>query len=200
MSLSHSFPLSNRTDRSSLSPSSSSFLEIQQQHSSIPNSSCIASTGESSYELSSVDSGVSLHHHLASVGSTSINETSTEAIRQEAMKQSQISSPTDDKAALTNGSSSIIQQKMQSKIDALTLSNELLKTSLDDARRQITSLQATIVNQREEITAKEAQINTINGRVTALLRGMEVQMKYMLIAVLFIEMHVCVHRLRSFRT
>ncbi len=70
--------------------------------------------------------------------------------------------------------SSLSHQKLQSKVQALLLSNELLNTSLDDARRQVLSLQATGVSQREEITLKEAQINTINGRVSALLRGMEV--------------------------
>lgn len=78
-------------------------------------------------------------------------------------------------------STSLNQQKLQSKVEALSLSNELLKTSLDDAKKQVALLQATVASQREEITTKESQINTINGRVSALLRGMEVSINVLLV-------------------
>ncbi len=154
-------PLSNST-LPSLSPLSNN------THPSLSTSQCIASTGETSYELLSTDSGVSLF--VPGPHKTIHTTKETHSDNNRSMRATQ--APTDeDPSSIV---SSLSHQKLQSKVQALLLSNELLNTSLDDARRQVLSLQATGVSQREEITLKEAQINTINGRVSALLRGMEV--------------------------
>ena len=63
---------------------------------------------------------------------------------------------------------------MQQKLEAVAISNELLKTSLEDARKQVSSLEATICTQREELANKESQIAAISNRITTLLRNFEV--------------------------
>ena len=123
----------------------------------------MASTGESSYDVPPVDSGINL---LPSFLTSETWGTQTE--EREGRQGYVPSYPREERPA------SLTQQKLQSKIEALRLSNELMKTSLDDAKKQVVALQSTVGEQREEIRAKESQITTINGRVTALLRGMEV--------------------------
>ena len=63
---------------------------------------------------------------------------------------------------------------MQQKLEAVTISNELLTTSLEDARKQVSSLEATIATQRKELASKESQITAISNRITTLLRNFEV--------------------------
>ena len=66
------------------------------------------------------------------------------------------------------------QQHSQQRLEALNISNELLKTSLDDARKQIATLEGTVESQKEDIYTKESQISAINERIATLLRGFEV--------------------------
>ena len=63
---------------------------------------------------------------------------------------------------------------LQQKLEAMTISNELLQSSLDAARRQIASLEITVANQREEIMSKEGQITVISNRVATLMKSFEV--------------------------
>ena len=156
-------------------PNSISPLSSNLSPTSLPLTLCVASTGESSYELSSINSGVSL---FAPVPQNNDCITSKETQTENKNGRTEITV----RAAQTfleeeppSTITSVNYQKLQSKVEALLLSNELLKTSLDDSRRQVSSLQSTVVGQREEIAVKESQINTINGRVSALLRGMEVR-------------------------
>ena len=63
---------------------------------------------------------------------------------------------------------------LQQKLEAMTISNELLQSSLDAARRQIGNLEITVANQREEIMNKEGQITVISNRVATLMKSFEV--------------------------
>ena len=71
------------------------------------------------------------------------------------------------------------QQHSQQRLEALNISNELLKTSLDDARKQIATLEGTVESQKEDIYTKESQISAINERIATLLRGFEVVNRWM---------------------
>ena len=70
--------------------------------------------------------------------------------------------------------SSMEVMHLERKLEALTISNELLQTSLDDAKRQISSLEKTIASQKEELQSKEEQAAAINKRVGTLLKSIEV--------------------------
>ena len=56
----------------------------------------------------------------------------------------------------------------------MTISHELLQSSLDDARRQIVNLEATVERQKQEISSKETQLGVISGRVSTLMKSFEV--------------------------
>ena len=127
----------------------------------------MASTGESSYDIPPVDSGINLLP-------PSFLTSEARGTQIEEREGRQGYAPSHSREGQEERPASLTQQKLQSKIEALRLSNELMNTSLDDARKQVVVLQSTVAEQREEIRAKEGQITTINGRVTALLRGMEV--------------------------
>ena len=63
---------------------------------------------------------------------------------------------------------------LQQRLEAMTISHELLQSSLDNAKRQISNLEATVERQREEITSKESQLSVISSRVSTLMKSFEV--------------------------
>ena len=70
--------------------------------------------------------------------------------------------------------SNVSSSHLQQRLEAMTISHELLQSSLDDAKRQIANLEATVERQREEISSKETQLGVISGRVSTLMKSFEV--------------------------
>ena len=70
--------------------------------------------------------------------------------------------------------SSFSSSHLQQRLEAMTISHELLQSSLDNAKRQISNLEATVERQREEITSKESQLSVISSRVSTLMKSFEV--------------------------
>ncbi|XP_019851168.1 PREDICTED: early endosome antigen 1-like [Amphimedon queenslandica] len=69
--------------------------------------------------------------------------------------------------------SNVSSSHLQQRLEAMTISHELLQSSLDDARRQIGNLEATVERQRQEISSKETQLGVISGRVSTLMKSFE---------------------------
>ena len=70
--------------------------------------------------------------------------------------------------------SSFSSSHLQQRLEAMTISHELLQSSLDNAKRQISNLEATVERQREEINSKESQLSVISSRVSTLMKSFEV--------------------------
>ena len=74
--------------------------------------------------------------------------------------------------------SSFSSSHLQQRLEAMTISHELLQSSLDNAKRQISNLEATVERQREEINSKESQLSVISSRVSTLMKSFEVMVTY----------------------
>ena len=167
-----------------MSPTSTPMLPSTASVSVPASSLSITCTGESSYDMSPIDSGACILNPSgegSSLLTSKINCFSRETQTEQGTSTSAQGTQTSEGCSLVGGDLSTSyshsqqqQHHLQPRLEALSLSNELLKTSLDDARRQVASLQSTVESQREELVAKENQISMINRRISALLRGFEV--------------------------
>ena len=69
----------------------------------------------------------------------------------------------------------IVQHDLtQQKLEAVMLSNELLSSSLEGARKHIATLESTISSLKEELENQEQLMKSVNGRITTMLRCFEV--------------------------
>jgi hypothetical protein len=110
------------------------------------------------------------------LSSSSVTHMSSQAIQTDLSSQIDDSIPlavytqTENDLLLPFGST-----HLQQRLEAMKISKELLQSSLENAQRQIESLEKIIVSQKEEMNKKESQLSTISNRVSVLMRSFEVR-------------------------